>query len=251
MLLFFRQYLRWLLLLVFLLLMSLGIWVLLPSSKTPDFSQFSAGPERKAAFIEYMLPLVSAENEAVLAQRQRVLNWEKKRDVLGWWSSYQLSRLAEDYGMQSFNPENQADWEQLISKIDQVAPSLALAQAAVESGWGTSRFSREGKNFFGQWCYQAGCGLVPNQRETGKTHEVASFESAAESVHRYLHNLNTHRSYAELRGIRVALRQQNKTLSGMVMAQGLSAYSERGQAYIDSLIGIIKVNKLAQYDVAR
>ena len=120
---------------------------------------------------------------------------------------------------------------------------LALMQAANESAWGTSRFAREGNNFFGQWCFRKGCGIVPSRRAKGATHEVAAFKSPAESVRAYMHNLNTGKAYRYLRKIRTGLRRQGKPLTAEVLAAGLDHYSERGHAYVEDLRRMIRVNR--------
>jgi Bax protein len=129
-----------------------------------------------------------------------------------------------------------------------VPPSLALSQAANESAWGTSRFARSGHNYFGQWCFTTGCGVVPRHRTAGKQHEVAVFASPAAAVASYLHNLNSHPAYQRLREIRLQQRQQHQVVSGLALAAGLEKYSERGEDYIRELRAMIRHNRLSQYD---
>jgi Bax protein len=134
--------------------------------------------------------------------------------------------------------------------VDVVPVSLALAQAAIESGWGTSRFARQGNAIFGQWTSQDGKGLVPSARPEGKTHKVRSFDRLSESVEAYLLNLNTHRAYRDFRTLRQQSRNSGERPKGEVLATGLEAYSEKGEEYVDLLRDMIRVNRLAAFDDA-
>ena len=154
-----------------------------------------------------------------------------------------LQRLAERYRVElSVSPT--PELTELYTRAEVVPLSLALAQAAHESAWGTSRFAVEGRNYFGIWCYQPGCGITPLERTPGATHEVQRFESVTDSVRRYAHLLNTHPAYKELRLIRAAARASGRTPRGADIAIGLSSYSERGPDYVAEIRQIIRVNRL-------
>lgn len=224
----------------------IAIFALRPSS--PDFTQYEAGPERKKAFFDYFLPLVKQRNSEIAAVRQELKTWHKDPDAIGWWDSGELDDIAAHYGLDSFDPGKEADWAVLMRRADKVPPSLALAQAANESAWGTSRFAREGNNYYGQWCFEEGCGIVPSSREAGKSHEVAAFDSPRESVERYIANLNSHDAYKPLRLVRANLRDADKTVTGIALAGGLGKYSERGDEYISELRSMMRYNKLDQLD---
>ncbi|MCH2098860.1 MAG: glucosaminidase domain-containing protein, partial [Pseudomonadales bacterium] len=140
--------------------------------------------------------------------------------------------------------------DELLACVDVIPPSLVLAQAATESAWGTSRFARKANNLFGEWCFTAGCGLVPNHRSQGATHEVERFATVSASIDSYFHNLNSHPAYAELRAIRARAREAAATISGADLAAGLMLYSERGEDYVDELRQIIRVNDLGRFDSA-
>jgi len=127
--------------------------------------------------------------------------------------------------------------------LDQIPESMVLAQAALESAWGTSRFVKGGNNYFGQWCYEAGCGMVPSARQQGANHEVRKFDSARESLHAYFRNINSHRAYRSLRKIRAQKRPAGQPLSGLELLAGLRNYSQRGQDYVDELRKVIRFNK--------
>lgn len=214
---------------------------------TPDFSRHEAGAERKAKFFAYFEPLVKTQNAQILEDRETVLALQEK-GKLYWWNKRTLSQLTEKYRFDEFDPENPKSWSDLLRRVDKVPASLVLAQSAHESGWGTSRFAKDGNNYFGQWCYEAGCGLVPLKRSAGAVHEVAKFDSPKESVNSYLMNLNTHRAYYELRSIRASLRVKNKPIGGESLAAGLHKYSTRGDAYVKDMRSLIRHNDLAQYD---
>ena len=214
----------------------------------PDFEKFAAGSPRKTAFFDYFSPVIEEKNGLVIQSRQALLAWYEKASDLGDDEKRQVQSLAAYYRINNFNIEIDNDWRELLARVNPIPASLALAQAANESAWGTSRFAREANNFYGQWCFQKGCGLVPARRDKNKTHEVAAFKSPEESVERYIHNLNSHKAYRTLRKIRKQLSLDNKLITGIELAEGLLHYSERGKAYISELQSMIKFNKLTRYD---
>lgn len=138
--------------------------------------------------------------------------------------------------------------KELVRRVDVIPTSLVLAQAANESAWGTSRFAREGNNIFGQWCFDEGCGLVPNRRGEDASHEVRAFASVEAAVRAYFRNLNTHPSYEDLRTLRASMRMQGLPLNSMVLARGLTRYSERGMDYVEELQDMIRINELRERD---
>lgn len=218
----------------------------------PDFSSFPAGEKRKVAFINYFQPLIVKYNAHILQQRREVLQWQQtvKKSELGEWQKWKLKTLAERYGLADFDTRSTQQWSALLRRVDIIPPSMAIAQAAKESAWGTSRFAEEGNNFFGQWCYEKGCGLVPEKREAGKDHEVEVFDSPKDSVAAYMHNLNTNDPYKDLRGRRSQLRLAKQLLSGLGLIQGLVSYSERGISYVNELGEMIRSNQLQQLDTS-
>jgi Bax protein len=124
-----------------------------------------------------------------------------------------------------------------------IPADLALVQAAKESGWGTSRFAREGNSFFGQRCNVKGCGLVPGGREPGETYEVAVFDTVDESVRSYIKNLNTHGAYRSFRRLRFRQRFEGSIPDGHTLAGQLPSYSERGVEYLHEIRAMIRVNR--------
>ena len=219
------------------------------SSTLPDFSTHTDVKAKKAAFFGYMLPLVEARNLHIQGQRRQLLAVAgRAQGVLSAQDTKTLADLAGVYRLADADLSSAELIKELLIRIDTVPPSLALAQAAVESGWGTSRFAVQANNLFGQWCYEQGCGLVPNRRNSGANHEVAKFDSVSDAVYSYTRNINTHRAYKDLRMSRAALRADDKTVTGHILAEGLLRYSERGEDYVHELQSVIRINKLAPYD---
>ncbi|MGK2907996.1 MAG: glucosaminidase domain-containing protein [Desulfuromonadales bacterium] len=138
----------------------------------------------------------------------------------------------------------------LLRRVDTVPPSLVLAQAAEESGWGTSRFAVEGNALFGMWTWGEE-GITPVKQRSGLgNYKIASYKTPLQSVIAYMHNLNTHQAYKKLRSRRAELRNAGSKVTGWDLASTLTKYSERGQAYVDSLRSMIKGNKLQSADDA-
>ncbi|WP_341504124.1 glucosaminidase domain-containing protein [Gallaecimonas sp. GXIMD4217] len=212
----------------------------LVDSQLPDFGQYDRTTEKKKAFFAYLKPLVEAENARILAERARlesVLDKAEPSEAEQHW----LAQLASDYELTW--PLDEAGRQELLSRVDILPLAMVLAQAANESAWGNSRFARQGYNFFGQWCYQPGCGLVPLQRGPNQRHEVARFDSPQDSVRSYLHNINTHGAYRELRAIRAAQRQAGETPRAGELVWGLLSYSERREDYVQELLAMIRHNR--------
>lgn len=164
---------------------------------------------------------------------------------LGAKESELLNALFKEYQVKP------GDFATLTQRLDIVPPSLALAQAAVESGWGTSRFAQQGNAPFGQWTSKEFAGMVPKGRDPGQTYKIRAFDHLTESVESYLRNLNTHRAYRDFRSKRAALRNQGKAIDSLAIAGGLTAYSEKGEVYVRLLRRIIESNQLRGLDNAR
>jgi len=218
------------------------------SKMPPVFTDTAAGKARKKLFIEYFLPLIDIANKRVMLEKNIISVWKNKASSLDQNELSQLKALTTKYRMKNFDILKQSDWDDLLAHVDIVPVSLALAQGANESAWGTSRFARKANNYYGQWCFSKGCGLVPQRRGEGKIHEVAKFAHPADSVASYIKNINRHNAYKDLRKIRAKLRQSNQPITGIALAEGLGHYSERGEAYIKDLQSMIHFNKIEQYD---
>ncbi|SIN69588.1 Bax protein [Sulfurivirga caldicuralii] len=217
----------------------------------PDFRTLQ-GKARKQAFVQFMKPLIEHANAEVSAQRQRLLQLYAQRERLDDDSLTWLKRLAEDYGVKAFDPKNNGDWQLLLlRRVDTVPVSLALAQAANESAWGTSRFAREGNNYFGIWCFKPGCGIPPAHPQKGKGYyAVKRFDNAYEAVRYYLHLINTGGAFKNLRQLRAQLREAEKPLTGQTLAPALNHYSQRGDAYPRELAAMIRHNKWNRFDTS-
>lgn len=204
---------------------------------------------RKALFFKTVLPLVLQVNEEILNDRRRI--WRLKTDQRLGRKLPAAERLWLA-GMAKRYKTRRGDLDALMAKVDIIPPSLAIAQAATESGWGTSRFVREGNAMFGEWTWDsAEAGIVPGARDSGKTHRIRAFDSLLDSVRSYALNLNRHRAYRGLHADRARMRERNRPISGHALAGQLQAYSERGAVYIEELRVIIDANELSRFDGAR
>jgi Bax protein len=219
-------------------------------------------PEKKQIFYRLMLPLVMHANDMVMDFRgglEQAAVELARDETLAPESLALVQRLAillpgierEDANsITATTPELQAMIDGLLYRVDAVPAGLALGQAAYESGYGTSRFAVEGNSLFGQWTYK-GDGIKPGQqRKALGDHQIKAFEWPFDSVRGYFINLMSHPAYEDFRRLRAELRAAGKPLDSLVLADGLMKYSERGQAYVDSLKGIIRVNKLDRADHA-
>lgn len=181
--------------------------------------------EKKEFFFESVYQMVVEANKQVKKERAEIKN------------STNLAQYCVKYRVKECSQEN------LLKKVNVIPPSLALAQAANESAWGTSRFAQKANNLFGEWCFSEGCGLVPLSRPDCETYEVERFEELKGSVASYIHNLNSHPAYKKLRDIRNSVG-----VNGYKMAGGLEAYSARGEKYVEELQSMIEYNELQEYD---
>lgn len=217
----------------------------------PDFEAFSNIDEKKTAFFNFLLAYVEAENNRIADKRLKVLElWDiVRRDMeLTDIELDILNALAQEYRLgESILPIYDL-MQELVLRVDMIPASLVLAQAASESAWGTSRFAKEGNNIFGQWCFDEGCGLVPERRLSDASHEVRAFMSIEGSVRSYFRNVNTNAAYADLRELRGDMRHLGRPLDAMVLAHGLLQYSERGHVYIGELQTLIRQNNLLALD---
>jgi len=210
---------------------------------------------KKRLFFRLIAPVVLRINEIILEDRgrakeltERLAEGQSVRPEDQAW----LTELAAKYKVLE-SPSKRLDGDafaELLMRVDIVPASLSLAQAASESGWGTSRFAAEGNSLFGQWTW--GKGLKPTEQRTSKLgdYRVAAFDSTAQAAYSYALNLNTARAYRDLRLKRADLRRQNLRISGTVLAETLVNYSERGQAYVDDLKALMRENRLDDADDA-
>ncbi|WP_333608801.1 glucosaminidase domain-containing protein [Arsukibacterium sp.] len=216
-----------------------------PYQGLPDFSQIADVTAKKRAFFTYLRPHVKRENSRINALRQQLLDIQdkKQKNLRISLEEYAfLYSLYDEFRLEVASSDL-ASLQQLLLRVDVLPESLVLMQAANESAWGTSRFAVEGYNFFGQWCFREGCGMIPLSRGEDQTHEVAKFDSPAASIRSYFYNLNTFHTYESLRLIRAELRRQGRPVRGEALAAGLGQYSERGEDYIAEISGMIRFNR--------
>lgn len=207
-------------------------------TEVPDFASIQDVKQKKVAFFSYLLPVIDSKNEEIRQQRQQLLAVADNPSSL---NPDVMDALREQYRIdQALDVETA--YRELLIKVQPVAAELVLIQAANESGWGGSRFAQNGFNFFGIWCFERGCGFVPRARNDGAVHEVRRFDHLNQAVGEYLRTINSHPAYAELRAIRQAVTEQQQQASAIALAEGLSRYSERGQAYIDELQSMLRTN---------
>ena len=210
-------------------------------------------PVKKEFFYRCLLPLVSHANWLVRQRRAWLMDRRAEIDKGNAPSGENLENLRLFATTLRVKTDEEAaavtepgEWlniiDELLYRLDEIPPGLAIGQAAYESGWGTSRFTVEGNALFGQWTY-GGEGMAPKQqrKELGD-HKIASFTWPFDSVRGYFLNLSTHPAYDEFRKIRAKLRKSGKPLTSLALADGLISYSERGQEYVDSLKSLIKSN---------
>ena len=199
--------------------------------------------KRKEFFIQIVLPLILKENNNIKLDRKRLFNIINKSSNTNLEKKW-LKQKYKQYGI----PSN--DLSILKIRMDEIPVSLAIAQAAKETGWGTSRFAQEGNALFGQWTW-SGEGLKPKDADKNQGHKVMKFNVLQASVRAYQRNLNTHKSYKEFRLARAKLRDDGKSLDSLILAGYLDEYAETGSKYVDVLQKIIKQNNLKDFDDAK
>ncbi|WP_038174737.1 glucosaminidase domain-containing protein [Vibrio pacinii] len=216
----------------------------------PDFAAIKDVNQKKQAFFDYLRPGIALENKRIIDERK----WLES--IADHFNSQTLSASDINYAKrlgQLYNVAlptqgiNQAWLDDMLHRVDVIPEALVLVQGANESAWGTSRFATQANNYFGQWCYTSGCGLVPMQRGEGMTHEVAKFGSVQQSINGYFMNVNRNKAYEQLREIRyqrhLAGQSLTDTDAAMALTNGLLRYSERGEAYVNDLQAMIRQNK--------
>ncbi len=223
--------------------------IILPAiaEEKPDIASITDTNQKKQTFFDYLRPGVAIENARIEKERRRLLSIKLALDEQSLTSEQQATakRLGKLYSLEP--SEVNYEWvNAMLERVDVLPEALVLTQAANESAWGTSRFANEANNYFGQWCYTKGCGLVPLKRSEGMSHEVAKFSSPQQSIHGYFMNVNRNRAYQELRDIRAGIRERGEDLlsetTALELTNGLLRYSERGEAYVKDLQAMIRHN---------
>jgi Bax protein len=205
-----------------------------------EIKMIESTKKRKEFFIQIVLPLVLKENNNIRLDRKMlfsIINKSNNTQLEKKW----LEKKYKQYGVVS------KDLSLLKIRMDEIPVSLAIAQAAKETGWGTSRFAQEGNALFGQWTW-SGEGLKPKEADETKGHKVMKFNVLQASVRAYQRNLNTHRSYKNFRLARAELRDRGAQLDSIILSKFLNTYAETGDKYVDVLQKIIKQNNLKDFD---
>ena len=208
-----------------------------------EIKMIESTSKRKDFFIQIVLPLILKENSNIKIDRKRlfsIINKSNNTDLEKKW----LEKKYKQYGVPS------KDLSTLKIRMDEIPVSLALAQAAKETGWGTSRFAQEGNALFGQWTW-SGEGLKPKDADKNEGHKVMKFNVLQASVRAYQRNLNTHSTYKDFRQERAKLRDKGKPLDSMILSKFLNKYAETGNQYVEVLQKIIKQNNLQDFDDAK
>ena len=208
-----------------------------------EIKMIESTTERKEFFIQIILPLILQENNNIRLDRKRlfsIINKSNNTKLEKKW----LEKKYKQYGVVS------KDLSILKIRMDEVPVSLAIAQAAKETGWGTSRFALEGNALFGQWTW-SGEGLKPKEADGNKGHKVMKFNVLQASVRAYQRNLNTHKSYKSFRLARAELRDRGKPLDSLILSKFLDNYAETGEKYVEVLQKIINQNDLKDFDEAK
>ena len=208
-----------------------------------EIKKIENSQKRKDLFIQIILPLIIKENNYIKSDRMklfRILNKSKNTKLEKKW----LANKFKQYGVVN------NDLSTLKIRMDEVPISMTIAQAAKETGWGTSRFAQEGNALFGQWTW-SGKGLRPKGADSDSTHKVMKFKVLQASVKAYQRNLNTHSSYKAFRSARAELRDEGKKLDSLILSNYLDKYAETGKEYVKILQKIIKQNDLTDFDDAK
>ncbi|MBT3903167.1 MAG: hypothetical protein HOF20_09985 [Pelagibacteraceae bacterium] len=204
----------------------------------------------KKDFVKTLLPLISYQNQNILIERSKLEtikislddnNTLEKLDIIF------LEKISKKYRLKTNNKLKYQIVNELLDLVDVIPSSIVLAQAANESGWGTSRFAREFNALFGEYTYDYSKGVVPLLREEGEKYLVKSFKSIDKSVQSYFNNLNSHYAYSDFREVRKIMRQQNNFSNIKLLVNELDSYAA-DKNYIDTINSIIDANKLNKFD---
>ena len=208
-----------------------------------DLDEIQSVKLKKETFIKIVLPLIVAENEKIMDDRYKLNKITSKKMTTDKEKQWLRQKFLE-YKVKRGNVE------ELKNRMDVIPVSIALAQAAKESGWGTSRFALEGNAIFGQWTW-TGQGIEPLLKDKSKSHKILRFPILRASVKSYKNNLNTHRSYKDFRSKRRDLREKNKKISGLKLTKTLDNYAQTGNEYTKILEQIIIQNRLMDFELVR
>ncbi|HKJ05604.1 MAG TPA: glucosaminidase domain-containing protein [Geopsychrobacteraceae bacterium] len=231
-----------------------GVPPLILQSFPDELASLSSSKKKKQFFFKSLLPLILLANEEIKRERLLLLDLKERIELedegLSESDYHLLLTLAKRYQVKMTRDDPRNTLDKLLLRIDIIPTELALAQAANESAYGTSRFSQLANNLFGEWTFTPGTGIVPEGRPDGEIYEVRRFNSLLDSVRSYQKNLNTHSAYKPFRLLRAEARSAEQKPKGEHLAKGLLRYSTRREAYIKDLQSLIKQNRLDRYATA-
>ncbi|PPR78844.1 MAG: hypothetical protein CFH01_00749 [Alphaproteobacteria bacterium MarineAlpha2_Bin1] len=219
-------------------------------SKLPfDIDKVKSISQKKSLFIKIILPLILQANEEIENDRTFILSLQNKNRIGAKLYLTEKIWLLNKFKLYDLEPY---DFKGLLNRHNTIPPSLALAQSIIESGWGTSRFAKNGNAIFGQWTFKSGTGLVPLNRSPGEQHEIKSFEKLEQSVKQYIFNLNYHSAYKKFRDMREKMNiNTNLNLNSYSLAETLHNYSEKRNNYVKLVKSIMASNNLQRFDNVR
>ena len=207
-----------------------------------DLNTLGDTKKKRELFIKIVLPLILDENEKITEDRKKLFKiLGKNFNTVG--ERVWLKRRFKEYKIED------KDLAKLKMRMDIIPVSIAIAQAANESGWGTSRFALEGNALFGQWTWSKK-GITPKNKDPNQSHKILQFQILKASVRAYKNNLNTHNAYKEFREVRAQLRQEGKQIIGLDLTKYIKNYAAIGEKYVAIIDGIIKQNSLTDFDKA-
>jgi Bax protein len=218
-----------------LLILVIFLNIIKADGLSDEYYKITNTAKMKNEFFSFIKKMAILENTYILADRQYIKNNFDKNTT-------RMNLIKKRYSI-----KDNAKLEDYLYTIDIIPTSMVITQAALESGWGKSRFFKKAKNIFGQWTW-SGKGLTPSGRDPGKKHKIAIFPTYQKSVNAYMINLNKSWAYKKLRELRSKQRALNQKILGSVLADGLVNYSQKKEAYVKSVKNFIRQNKLYKYD---
>ncbi len=204
----------------------------------------------KRKFVKTVLPIIINENQNILITRSFISDIKIKLETFKTLNNKEIRKLnsiAEKYNIAYSNKHKLDTVEEILTKVDVIPNSIVLAQAAIESGWGSSRFAREHNALFGEYTYDNNKGVIPLNRENGDKHLIKSFNSFNSSVESYFKNINTHLAYEDFREIRKVMRERKNFSNVNILVEQLNTYAE-DENYISTIKAVIKKNKFKIFD---
>lgn len=213
-----------------------------------EYYEIKSASKQKKEFVKILRPLLQRANLVVQMERNTVQNFFEKAFAQGFRNLHAsdfaaMIKIAKKYRIKKLFQKGE-----FFDKVDVIPLSLGLTQGALESGWGKSRFVREANNIFGHWTWGE-VGLIPSDREEGKTHKIRIFSSLQSSVNAYVLNLNRNYAYKGFRAMRAKYRKMHKKFTGIEAAKTMVNYSQLDNLYVALLQRMMRENKFLRYDL--